>query len=123
MTVTADDVRALFPADATFTDDLAEAMLVGAAELITNAMSGTSASTTLLDELTRWMTAHMIASTVERMAEQEGAGGASIKYTGTFGENLSSTPYGQMVVLLDTTGTMASLGKKSAGIFAIPSFL
>lgn len=119
--VTADDVRAIF-SESTFSDDLAETVIIGAETLINQAMASTTITDTLRKELTRWMAAHMIASTVERMAEQEGAGGASIKYTGTFGANLAATPYGQMVVLLDTTGMMASLGKKSVGMFAIPSF-
>ena len=64
----------------------------------------------------------MIASTRERMAKSEAAGGASITYLGEAGKALESTPYGQMVLTLDTTGAMASLGLKKASIYAVKSF-
>jgi hypothetical protein len=64
----------------------------------------------------------MIACTRERTALKEAAGGASITYTGKYDKNLSSTPYGQMVMTLDTTGAMSALGGKQASITAIQSF-
>jgi hypothetical protein len=64
----------------------------------------------------------MITVTRERMAKKEGAGGASIEYVGNYGEGLSSTPYGQMVMILDTTGAMASLALKQVKITSITSF-
>ena len=75
-----------------------------------------------LKEIERWLTAHLIASTRERMALTEGAGGAEITYTGEWGSGLSSTPYGQMVMMLDTTGGLKSLDKKRASILAVTSF-
>ena len=81
-------------------------------------------TTDILKEIERWLTAHMIASTRERMALKETAGTASVTYTGVYGEALKSTSYGQMVLTLDTTGSFAALsaGSKFASIYAIKSF-
>lgn len=76
----------------------------------------------VLFEIERWMSAHMIAMTQERMAKEEGAGGAYIKYVGEWGKGLDQTPYGQMVIGLDPTGTIADLVKRKgqASIYAVP---
>lgn len=76
----------------------------------------------LLEEMERWLTAHMIASSLQRTTDTERLGDAEVKYTGKWGENLGSTPYGQMVMTLDYSGRMKSLGKGRAGIHAVPQF-
>ena len=106
--------------DTTLTDPTINAYITGANTLI-NSVLGTGSSD-ILKEIERWMTAHMIACTRERMAKKEGAGGASIEYIGEYKDKLSSTPYGQMVLTLDTTGLMASLGNRAVSITAIKSF-
>ena len=58
-------------------------------------------------EIEKWLTAHLIAMTRERMASKEEAGGAKIEYVGQTGLGLSSTPYGQMVLSMDTSGAFA----------------
>ena len=84
--------------------------------------SSEGASSALLKEIERWFTAHMIASSLYRTAHHEEIGEAKVIYTGKWGEGLRSTPYGQMVLTMDVTGTMANTGKMAARIFAIPSF-
>lgn len=76
----------------------------------------------LLEEIERWFTAHMIASTRWRTTTKEKVGDASVEYTGEFKQNLSSTSYGQMVMQLDITGKMGNIGKKAASIYAVTSF-
>ena len=77
----------------------------------------------MLKEIERWFVAHMIASTVWRTTAEEKVGDATIKYTGQWGKDLDSTPYGQMVKQLDKTGLMvASVGKRPASIYAVRSF-
>lgn len=117
--VTADEVLQILN-DVTLDEEIVEAYISGANAVINSALG--AGTTDLLKEIERWMTAHMIACTRERLARKEGAGGAFIEYTGTYGQGLESTPYGQMVKALDTTGAMAGLGIKSARIIAIPSF-
>ena len=75
-----------------------------------------------LKEIERWLTAHLISITQERMTTEEKLGEASVKYAGVYGEGLKSTTYGQMVLALDTCNAFANLGKKAASIKAITSF-
>jgi len=117
--VTEAEVKAILD-DTSLTDPQILAY-IGSANVMVNTALGTG-TTDILKEIERWLTAHMIASTRERTALKEEAGGASITYTGKYDQGLASTPYGQMVLSLDTTGTMASLIGRSAKIFAIPSF-
>lgn len=117
--VTEADVRAILD-DTSLTDPQILAYITSANTLV-NSVLGTGTTNTLF-EIERWFTAHMIATTRERMAKKEAAGGASIEYIGEYKEALASTPYGQMVMLLDTSGLMITLFGKSAKIFAIPSF-
>lgn len=79
-------------------------------------------SATVLAEIERWLAAHLISITQERLGIKEKVGDAEITYTGVFGEGLKSTSYGQTVLMLDTCGGLANLGKKSISIKAITSF-
>ena len=84
--------------------------------------SGTTGDVSLYKEMERWLTAHMIASTRFRIASMEQVGDAKVEYIGKFGMGLDSTPYGQMLKMLDTTGTLIVADKKKASIYAIPQF-
>jgi len=106
--------------DVTLSDPIVEAYIVGANTLVSDVLSTQGLSATTLKEIERWLSAHMIASTRERQATEEGAGGAYIKYAGSFGEQLKSTPYGQMVLTLDSSGLMHNLELKSATLRAVP---
>lgn len=89
------------------------AFIDGASLYITSQLGTSGIGDELLKEITKWYTAHMISSTnKERISISEEAGGAKIVYAGKFGELLYSTPYGQMVISLDTTGKMADIGKR-----------
>jgi len=123
--VEAGDVKAIMD-NCTLTDTVIE-VFIGAASVVVNTVFGStpdddSSAVTDSDdymEIERWLTAHMIASTVFRTTSEEKLGDASLKYTGQWGKNLDSTPYGQMVKILDTSGKMANLGKQAASIYAI----
>jgi hypothetical protein len=100
-----------------------DVFITAASALVDNKLgTDTTLGSTLLTEIEKWLAAHMIASTLERTTSKEKVGDVSVEYTGKWEKNLESTPYGQMVVTLDTTGTMAALGRKSARIIAIESF-
>lgn len=76
-----------------------------------------------LAEIERWLTAHLISITLERKPVEEEIGNDTrMKYSDIFGEGLKATHYGQMVSELDTTGTLAALGKKKISFVAITSF-
>lgn len=119
---TAEEVKAIMDG-CTLENSEVESYITGANALVTNVLGDdTTIGETLMVEIEKWFTAHMIASSRWRIAEQEKIGDASIKYTGRYGENLSSTPYGQMVKQLDITGKMGNIGKKLASIYAVKSF-
>jgi len=102
---------------------IVDAYITTANAIVTDVLGDdTELSDTLKKAVEQWFAAHMIASTLWRTTKVEELGDAKVQYTGKFGENLSSTPYGQMVKQLDTTGKMGNLGKKAASIYAVTSF-
>ena len=110
--------------DTSLEDAIIESFINGAYTFVTAQLSSKITNEDLLTEIERWVAAHMIASTRERTAKEEQAGGAQIKYTGQWGTGLDGTSYGQMAVMLDTTGTLAALvqRKGKASMRAIPNF-
>jgi len=119
--ITASEVRDILN-DSELTDAVIETYISSANVFVDEVLGSTTLPSSVLKEIERWLTAHMIAITRERMSKEEGAGGAKVVYLGEAGMGLQSTPYGQMVMELDTTGKMASLGSKPAWIKAIRSF-
>lgn len=100
-----------------------DSLIKAASMIVDRVFSGdTTMSSAQLTEIERWLTAHMIASTVFRSASEEKIGDAAIKYAGKWGEMLKSTPYGQMVLLLDTSMLMSKAGKELASIYAVKQF-
>lgn len=106
------------------TDPIIEAYVNSANVFVTGTLDGKGLSDAVMEEIEKWIAAHMIASTRERMGKEEEAGGARIEYLGKYGEGLSSTPYGQMAIQLDTSGTLSSdlEVKKTAWSKAVTSF-
>lgn len=120
--VTAGEVKQIMD-DCALTDQVIDSFIVGANALVTKVFSGdTEITTVLLKEIEKWMTAHMLASTLNRTTSDEKIGDASVKFTGQWGKKLESTPYGQTVLTLDPTGKMSKAGKSAAYIYAVKSF-
>lgn len=93
--------------------------LTSAGVYVNAALAGAALSEEVLKEIELWLAAHLLASSRERMARKEGAGGAYIEYAGEYGEGLKSTPYGHMALMLDSSGTLAAAGKKAIKFTAI----
>jgi len=120
--VTADDVKLIMD-NCTLEDTKVDAYITAAAELVDQVFASDAIITdTLLTEIEKWLTAHMIASSSMRTASVERIGQAEIRYTGVWGKMLESTPYGQMVLTLDITGKMAKMGKRTVSVYAIENF-
>jgi hypothetical protein len=119
MQVTSAEVKAIMD-NCTLTDDTVDVYILAANNFITGLFGTTQTDTT--KELVRWMTAHMIASTRFRIATTEKVGEAQIEYAGKFGIGLDSTPYGQMLKQLDTTGKIVATSKLTPVMYAIPEF-
>jgi hypothetical protein len=120
--VTAMEVKEIMD-NCTVSDTVVDTMIIGADALLVKVFAGDDQlGMDLMKEIERWLSAHMIASTLQRTTTKEKLGEAEFTYTGKFGENLSSTPYGQMVLTLDFTGKLKNtVGKAQASIFAIPT--
>lgn len=122
--VTAAEVKEILD-NSTLTDPIINAFIAAATLLVDNVLStDTTLDADLLKEIERWLTAHMITVTPvgDRIVTEAGAGGASVKFAGTYGESLHASPYGQMVLTLDSTGKFAALNSKRARLIAIQSF-
>lgn len=90
--------------------------LTSANIFVTETLGGTSLSENALTEIERWLTAHFIALSKDRVSTHEEASGALIKYAGMWTTGLEATQYGQNAMMFDTTNTLANLqkGKTSA---------
>lgn len=94
--------------------------------MVNSNLAGTSLSSDTLRDIETWLTAHLIASSRDRQTSSERAMDVQVTYAGgtslgVLGPFLRSTTYGQMVLTLDTTGTLAQLGKQKRSIRNIPS--
>lgn len=120
--IIAQDVIDIMDDDFSISTSVINTFITVAEEVVTNIYAGSTASVTLLKEIERYLTAHMIVSTLYRMGKEEKVGEAQIKYTGEWKEGLNSTPYGQMLLTIDTTGLILKSGKRSASIRTVESF-
>jgi len=117
--VTSTEVKEII--DTTLDDKHVDVYIGLANTMVTNTVTcGLSAA--VLKEIERWLAAHLITITKDRQTTEEKLGDAQAKYTGTFGEGLKSTSYGQMVLILDTCGQFGNLGLKDIDVTAITSF-
>lgn len=103
----ADKVRWILETDLETVD--IDAYIEGATALIDREFENKGVSETLLENIERWLTAHMIAATRERQAIEQKAGPAEQKFTDVYHRGLDSTSYGQMAMALDPTGTLFDL--------------
>lgn len=117
--ITAEDIRGIMP-ELELTDAQVEIYIKSASVFLNNAMQGVSVSEELNTELLRWLTAHLIAATVDRPVVQQKAGEASQTFSDIFDVGLKSTMYGQTALAMDTTGALAAAsGGSRAWLYAV----
>lgn len=92
-----------------------------AANSLTNILVGKGLSAETLKEIERWLSAHFLASSMERQALMEKVGDTQVDYGSRIdiGSDLEFTSYGRNAKMLDTSGTLANLGKRQARIDTI----
>lgn len=115
--VTASEVKAII--DTRLEDSNVDIYIESANKLLNTWFSGVSATEDMLTELERWVAAHLIATSKERQAKEEGAGGAYIKYSGVFGTGLKATSFGQTAIEIDTTKTLRRVAGREIVFFAV----
>ena len=120
-TITPDQLRLIFPTQ--LPDDTVSAFINSANILVTSKLGSKGVSDDVMEQITLWLTAHMMATTVQRQAHSLEASGAKIVYEGVTGEGLKSTTYGQMVLDLDPTDEFLNSTRTSALFFAIPDLI
>ena len=118
--VTVAEVKGILD-DTELTDIVIGHFITGANSIITAALASAGLGAALMKEIERYTAAHLISITRDRMAAKEGAGGASITYTGTYGQGFNSSSYGQTAIAFDTSGILAGFGGRAASTYAIPS--
>ena len=119
--VTEAEVLEIMPADTTLIAATILPYITSANAFVTDLLEA-HLDSTILVEVEKWLSAHMATVTRERLSKEAGAGGAYIKYAGMWGEELASTQFGQMALMLDTSNTLRNLkeGRKEAYIYAVP---
>jgi len=119
--VIADELKEII--DTTRADGVLDTFITAANQMVTEHLGSSGLSDDQLKEIERWLAAHLLASTLELQVKSEGTKDANISYQGQTGKGLDFTSYGQMVKMLDTTGTLAQVvGMKKASIYAVASF-
>jgi len=78
--------------------------------LITQSLSMSGLSTAMLTEIERWLAAHLTCM-MDPRETSKAMGDARVNFeAGRLGMGLQATRYGQQVLLLDTSGTLAAQG-------------
>ena len=113
------EVKEIYPTDML---DAAVQIYINVANTIVTANVTCGLTDAVLEEIERWITAHLIASTQERQTKSERLAEAEVVFTGEYGPGLQATTYGQTAMMLDTCGGLASMGKKAIKMTAITSF-
>jgi len=104
------------------TEDEVDSYILSANTMVTQALGDSGLSDNVLTEIEKWLTAHFIACTRVQQVAEGTAGPASVKYQGKTYTGMYATFYGQQATLMDTTGTLKSLGSKTASMYAVGSF-
>ena len=103
------------------TDKQVDEIIKTANLLVNTHLSDQGLSANLLADIEKWLTAHLLALTFDRQAEQKKVGDASEKYA-ALGQGLKSTTYGQIVISLDSSGMLSNANKQIATIRVVPQF-
>jgi len=120
--VTPEEVRGVMY-ECTLTDPQIDPYILSAHLLITEILGGKGYSESKLRDIEKYLTAHFIGSINYRPTSREKVGEAEVEYANAkFGEGLKSTSYGQVVVMLDTSGALSNLGKREASFIVPKSF-
>ena len=115
--VTGDEVKEII--DTTLTAAQITPFITAANIAVTGQLASTSLTATTKKEIERWFAAHLVYIRNPKLKKEKIGDAEDTMNLGTLGEGLKSTPYGQVVLTLDTTGNMANLGKRQSKIEAI----
>jgi len=116
--VTGEEVKQII--NTALTEDEVDPFINVAHLMIEEHLAGvTSLSDDLLMEIERWLAAHFVEIRTPSVRSKGVDGANTVYQIGYLGQGLNATRYGQMVLLLDSTGTLAAIGKRKAEFKAI----
>lgn len=105
--------------DTTLTAAECASFITAANLVVTDRLANSGLSAAHKKEVERWLTAHLIYMRDPKLRSEK-IGDAQDTYDKpVVGQNLQASPYGQQVLILDTSGNMANLGKRRAVIETI----
>ena len=108
MSITADDVKEVVEVD----DSISLIPFIAAAnELVTELCSDSEYTSTRIDMICVWLSAHFYLIRDQAVASER-AGDVGVNYQYQIGLNLQQTKQGQMAMTLDTAGNLAALSKR-----------
>jgi hypothetical protein len=88
--------------------------------LVTKHLGNSGLSADELTQIEKYLTAHLLTlHNDERQLKSQKLGDATDTYAGGFGKGLEFSQFGQMVLMLDSTGTMQGLGGKKVSLSVI----
>ena len=88
--------------------------------LVTKHLGNSGLSADELTQIEKYLTAHLLTlHNDERQLKSQKLGDATDTYAGAFGKGLEFSQFGQMVLMLDSTGTMQGLGGKKVSLSVI----
>ena len=113
--VTATDVRKIIDNDEETDMEPFIAAATSIVDYVVTQDTGSILNTATLKEIERWLAAHFYAA-FDQLYTSKSTGGASGSFQGQFGQRIDSTDYGQRAIMLDFTGTLASLSKSKTKV-------
>jgi hypothetical protein len=116
--ITVAELKEIIDLDSTLTDDRITVFITQANLMTDAALSLQGLSEAVLKEIERNIAAHFIRA-LDPQAISERAGEVSVTYAGNFGEGLKGTHYGQMAMMLDTSGKLARAGQKRGSFIVV----
>lgn len=98
------------------------AFINAAHAIVEDRLTGKGLSESILTQIEVWLAAHLATARDQQAESEDIAGEYKVKYQGKYDLGLNGSKYGQMVLLLDSSGTLASAGLKRASfqVFATP---
>jgi hypothetical protein len=101
--------------DTTLTD--IDTFITTANLYVTDVLGDAGLSDERLEEIERYLTAHFLSLRDQRV-QTEKVDVLSVTYQGKTGMYLESTQYGQMAIMLDTSGTLSKIAKDGVAVAA-----
>jgi len=107
---TATEVKKIIETD--MSDPEIQSYIDSATAFIDAAPIATTLGSTLLEQIEKWLTAHLMAASREQMVKQGKGGPSSATFYGYGeGKGLEHTPYGQQAISLDPTGALKRISE------------